>query len=215
MKELIVFGGGGHTIVVIDAIEKLCEYTIVGIIDPGRSVGDNVFGYPVLGDDSSVVNLHQERPEVLGFIGIGNNKLREACVNGIRKHIPGFRFTTIVHPAATIGRQVTLGEGTFVAGGATVNSVTTIGRHAIINTNASVDHDCRVGDFAHVAPNAALAGGVTFGDRSMAGLCCGVIEGLSVGADVMVAAGAMVIDNLRDGARVAGVPARPMTLDVN
>jgi acetyltransferase-like isoleucine patch superfamily enzyme len=37
-----------------------------------------------------------------------------------------------------------------------------------------------------------------------------VIQGVRIGRDVLVGAGAVVLHDLEDGARVAGVPARPI-----
>lgn len=206
--ELVVFGSSGHARVVLDAIEKSGGFIVVGLLTPDFSVGETKFGYPVLGDDDQIAALVQERPGLVAITAIGENKIRAHCVELAQKRAPELRFATAIHPAASIGRDVSIGEGTFVAGGATINPGTHIGRHVIINTNASVDHDCRVGDFAHIAPNAALAGDVVLGDRSMVGLGAGVIEGRRLGSDVLVAAGGMAITDLSNGIRVAGVPAK-------
>ncbi len=79
----------------------------------------------------------------------------------------------------------------------------------LINTGAVVEHDCAIGDYAHVAPNATLGGGVTVGADAHVGMGAVVIEGRRVGASAFVAAGAVVVADVPDGARVAGVPARP------
>jgi UDP-perosamine 4-acetyltransferase len=81
---------------------------------------------------------------------------------------------------------------------------------AILNTGAIVDHDCRIGAHAHVGPGARLAGLVTVGEEAHVGIGAVAIERIGIGAGALVAAGAVVIRDVPAGARVAGVPARPM-----
>jgi acetyltransferase-like isoleucine patch superfamily enzyme len=73
-----------------------------------------------------------------------------------------------------------------------------------------VDHDARVGPHAQVGPGAHLAGRVTVEAGGYVGIGAAVREGRTIGAWAFVAGGAMVIDDVDPGARVAGVPARPM-----
>jgi len=47
VKDIILFGGGGHCKSVIDVIESEGSYKIRGIIDKEEMVGKNVLGYPM------------------------------------------------------------------------------------------------------------------------------------------------------------------------
>ncbi|MBV8670137.1 MAG: sugar acetyltransferase, partial [Candidatus Eremiobacteraeota bacterium] len=56
----------------------------------------------------------------------------------------------------------------------------------------------------------ALAGWVKVGARSLVGVGSAVRPKITIGADVVVGAGSAVVKDLPDGARVGGVPARPL-----
>ena len=79
---------------------------------------------------------------------------------------PESRIATLIHPVATIGKDVIIGEGTAVMAGTVVNLGTKIGEGCIIYTSSSVDHDCIVGNYSHVGVGAHLCGNVTMGIES-------------------------------------------------
>ncbi|WP_226086129.1 hypothetical protein [Mesobacillus sp. S13] len=50
MKNIVIFGSGGHSKVIIDIVEEMGIYKIVGLIDGSKEVGAEVLGYKVIGD---------------------------------------------------------------------------------------------------------------------------------------------------------------------
>ncbi len=103
-----------------------------------------------------------------------------------------------------------LGAGVYVGAKAVVQVRASIGEHAIINTGAIIEHECRIGSNVHVAPGGVLGGRVTVGPDTLIGLGARVLPGVRIGSGCVVGAGAVVTGDLPDGARVAGVPARPI-----
>ena len=80
----------------------------------------------------------------------------------------------------------------------------------IVNTAAVVEHDCRIRSHVHIGPGALLGGLVTVEADAQVGMGAVVIQERTIGAGAFVAAGAVVIEDVPAGARVAGVPARPL-----
>lgn len=201
MHPVIMLGGGGHARVLIDALQ-LMGHTVRGIVDPALAVGNSgPSGVPVLGGDDALAGV--DRAAILLVNGIGSiNSM--AARDAIYRHwvAQGFRFASVVHPAAVISRYAQLADGVQAMAGSVIQSGAAIGANTIINTRASVDHDCRVGITVHIAPGVTLSGAVTVGDGTHIGTGATVIQGIAIGRNSFIAAGAVVRQNVPDETRV-------------
>lgn len=205
MKNIIIFGSGGHAKVVIDIFEKSFDYRILGISDENRSKTEKVYGYEILSTEYLLNNMDEIHG---GIIAFGDNWTRNQKAEKIIRLFPNFHFVPAIHPAAIIGSGVSIGRGTVVMAGAVINSCTAIGEHCIINTCASIDHDCTIEDFASIAPGATLGGNVKIGKYSAISLGSNVIHSVQIGEHSIIGAGSTVVKNV-DSFNVAyGCPAK-------
>lgn len=207
MREIIVFGAGGHAKVVIDALERAGSHRVICLADDRPELrGQDFFGYRVVGGRSALLERNRPYPEAIA--AIGHNAARLEVSTWLKQN--GFALTSVIHPTACIGRGCVIGPGSFLAAGVVLNPDSSIGRAVILNTGATVDHDCMLGDVVHVAPGCHLCGNVTVGQGTMIGAGSVIIPGVRIGANVVVGAGSVVREDIADGLRVAGVPARPI-----
>ncbi|MFZ2491242.1 MAG: acetyltransferase [Thermoanaerobaculia bacterium] len=206
-ERIFVFGASGHGKVVIDTLEQQGTYDIAFVADddPSRSAA-SFFGYPLAGGRDAMVAMARSAGVRRGIVAIGSNRARRTVAEWLAA--AGFGFVAAIHPAAVVGRGVTVGAGSLVVGGAVINPDTRIGLHTIINTASTVDHDCAVGDFVHVAPGAHLCGGVNVGDEVF--VCAGatIIPNITVGDGAVIGAGSTVLTNVARATTVVGTPAR-------
>lgn len=206
-KKTIIFGCSGHAKVVIDALECTKGHEILGLFDSSGTEKGEWFGYPVLGDDTSLESIIQREGPLQGIVAIGENADRRKIVQGILESFPDFAFISAVHPSANIARSALIGLGTFIAAGASVCADARIGDHVIVNTNTSVDHDCALEPFSSVGPNAGLGGNVVVGEGAHVGLGASVLQGIRIGANSVLGAGAVAIKDLSENSVAVGVPA--------
>ncbi|CDZ94618.1 acetyltransferase [Pseudomonas saudiphocaensis] len=205
MSRLAILGASGHGKVVADTAE-CCGWTTVEFFDdawPGQKKNDM---WQVVGDTAALMERLANFDGVV--VAIGNNRIRHAKL--LELQAAGARLVTLVHPAATVSRYVSIGKGTVVFAGAVVNAGACINPGSILNTGCSVDHDCLLGDAVHISPGARLAGGVQVGDLSWIGIGASVRQLIRIGQRVMVGAGAAVIGDIPNDVTVAGVPAKRM-----
>ena len=197
--RLLVVGAGGHAKVVIDAAEE-AGFEIAGIIGTATDVPE-ILGHPV--------SLSSEGLQADGFIAaIGDNATRARYfAEYARAGLPPF---SVSHPSAIVGKDVSIGDGTFVAAGVIVNAGARIGVDAILNTGCIVDHDCVIGEHSHIGPQVALCGAVTLGEGVLFGVGSCASPRASVGAWSVVGAGAAVVGDLPARTVCVGVPARPV-----
>lgn len=207
--KVIGIGAGGHAKVVIDLIQLLGRYQIVGLLDPNRELwGTTVLGVPVLGGDALMSELHQQgvRASFIGVGGTGDTRPRRRLYEQLLQK--GFELVTAIHPQAVVAGSVQVGDGPTIMAGAIVNPGTVLGADVLVNTGAIIEHDCVIGDHVHIASGARLAGGVQVAAGTHIGLGACIRQSIRVGTHCLVAAGAVVVDDVPDEALAMGVPAR-------
>jgi sugar O-acyltransferase (sialic acid O-acetyltransferase NeuD family) len=205
MKNIVIFGSGGHCKVVMDIIEKANQYRIVGLIDPIKEIGTDVLGYKVLGDIKSLDQLDTDLHG--GIVAVGDNWKRFKTVLDILSTYKKFNFITAVHPTVVIGKNVTIDKGTVVMANAVINSHSMVGSHCIINTKSSIDHDCILSDYVTIAPGATLAGNVQVGEHSVVSLGANVIHNRRIGEHTVIGAGSTVLKDIESNVVAYGTPA--------
>jgi UDP-perosamine 4-acetyltransferase len=206
-RQVIIVGAGGHARVCADAAASVGA-AVLGFCAHAPAVGTLVNGIPVLARDFG--GLKQSRPlrGLWVVIAIGDDGVRRTLYE--EAQALGCDLLPLVHPTAVISPSASLGSGTVVMPGVIVNANAVIGRYCILNTASSIDHDNRLGDGVQISPGVRSAGGVTIGDMAFIGTGAVLIPGVTIGAGAVVGAGAAVTADVAAGARVGGVPARPL-----
>ncbi|GMQ59666.1 acetyltransferase [Vallitalea sediminicola] len=205
MRDIIVFGAGGHAKVIIDIIEKQCEFNIVGLIDPFKEKDENHFGYNIVGNKQDYLVLDKISE---GIVAIGDNWTRYKMVSLIKDINPMFEFITCIHPYTSIARGVKIGEGSVLMAGAVINSDSIIGNHCIINSKASIDHDNIIGNYVSISPSVTTGGHVRIGDFSGVGLGTNIIQNRFIGNHTVIGAGATVIKDIPSYTVAYGTPCK-------
>lgn len=205
MADIIIVGAGDHARVALETASAL-GLTVRAFAepDPDRLDARALRGIPILGGLDAVADN-----DVSFIVAIGQNRVRKAAFDAAIAR--GGRAATLVHPTAVVLDGATIGAGSHICAGAVVGLDARVGRNVIVNTGATLDHDDQVGDHSFVAPGVHLAGRVVVDEGAHLGINSTAIEGRRIGAWSLVAAGATVVSDVAPAARVAGVPARPMS----
>ena len=191
MKEIILIGGGGHCKSVIDVIEQEGKFQIIGIVDKPELLGVKVLGYPVIGNDSDLVDLSKKYRYALVTVGqIKSSSLRVRLFKLAVK--VGLTMPNIISPRAYVSKHAMIGQGTVIMHDALENANAKIGQNCIINSKALIEHDAIIEDFCHIATNAVINGAAIVRQGSFLG--SGVItkQGVKVEKNSFIKAGSLV-----------------------
>lgn len=107
MKRLVILGASGHGRVAADIAGKNGYDSIAFLDDTKKTCGR----YPVMGESARFSEYDCDF-----FVAIGNPQARRRMQEMLLT--AGKQVTTLIHPSAVIGEDVTLGTGTLVAAGA-------------------------------------------------------------------------------------------------
>lgn len=168
MENIVLIGGGGHCKSAIDVIEQEGSFKIIGIVDKSKSLGTNVLGYKVIGNDDELPKFAEKYKNAIITVGhIKSPSLRIDLFNLARK--AGFTMPSIISPHAYVSQHARIGDGVIIMHNAIVNADSIIGDNSIINTKALIEHDCIISNHCHISTNAIINGGVKVESGSFVG----------------------------------------------
>ncbi len=209
MKNIIIFGSGGHAKVILSEIVKLKKYKIIGFIDPKIKKGKIVIKIKnkIFKNLGKLENIRFKK-KLYGVIGIGDNYLREKICNNVKKGNINIIWEKIISKNCVINENVKIGCGSVVFAGSVINTGTIIGKHSIINTSSSIDHDNIFEDYSSTAPGVVTGGNVKVKKGSFLGLGSKIKHKITISYNTVVGANSFVNKDCLPNNIYFGNPAR-------
>jgi sugar O-acyltransferase (sialic acid O-acetyltransferase NeuD family) len=182
--------------------------SIVLLDDDERRHGETVLGISVAGPFSLLEVADPGADEVVNLVARTTHRRVDAEARIAAYGVP---FTGLVHPGVEVD-GAELAVDVMVYPRATIGPEVSIGEGSVVFMGAVVGHGSRVGTHCVVAPNAVLNARVTTGDRVYFGTNASVLPDLRVGDDATIAANSAVMRHVRPGTTVIGVPAKTLPM---
>lgn len=209
MKQLIIIGAGGMGrctyCIAEQSIGYGVEFEIKGFLDDNLKALDGFDGYkPVL---STIADYQIEKEDVF-VCSIGEVKTKVKVSEGLKAK--GAKFYTLVHKAASIGKNTQIGEGTVIDEGVHIDPDVVIGTDCLLQAQAIIGHDSKIGNYCRIDTQCSLVGGTIVKDRATIYTHAMVSHNVTIAEDAIVGACSFVIKNVKPGVSVFGVPAKPI-----
>lgn len=206
-QKIILIGGGGHCKSCIDVIKLQDNYSIEGILDLKETPGQQIDGYPVLGNDDLIKELVERNYYFLITVGqIKSAQIRIKLFEKLRKH--NAEVATVISPKAYVSPHAEIGIGSIVLHGAIINAGAVVGQNAIINSLSLVEHDVKVGNHTHISTGALVNGGCSIGGNIFIGSGSVIANNVNVADNIVIGAGSLVLKDLVQPGLYTGSPVK-------
>ena len=210
MRHLVIVGAGGFGREMYGAARGAVGYgnvfDIKGFLDERPDALDGFAGYPpVVGTPGG----YAIGPDDVFITALGDIAARRRCAELVEGR--GGKFVSVIHRTATLGSNVRVGEGSFVAPNVVLTADVSVGRHACVFHNTSIGHDTVLGDFSHVYAQCAIGGSVRIGEGAAVYPGAQIVPRRTVGDGAVVGIGSVVVLNVPAGTTVFGNPAAPVS----
>ena len=189
-KNIVLVGGGGHCVSVIDIIENGNEYNILGILELNKTK-NNILGYKILGDDKLIPKLVNENTYFLITVGqLKSYSIRRNIAETLIKN--NAKLATVISSIAYVSKHAKIEEGTIIMNHAVVNAKAKIGKNCIINTKSNIEHGVSIGEFCHISTCAVVNGESVIGKGTFIGSNATISNNILIKDNSIISAGKFI-----------------------
>jgi sugar O-acyltransferase (sialic acid O-acetyltransferase NeuD family) len=211
MKNLVIIGAGGFGREMFATAREAVGYgetfTVKGFLDGNPSALDGFSGYPeIIGTPET----YQIEENDVFITALGSIAARRRCAAMIEER--GGRFISVIHRSASIGPNVTVGDGSLVAHNVVLTADIKVGRHSCVFHGTVIGHDTVLEDFTHVYSLVSVGGGVRIAEGASVFPGARIVPRVEIGAGATVGIGSAVVRGVPPGVTVFGVPAERLRI---
>ncbi len=207
MKILYLCGSGNSEGVrlALRINQKQARWDQIILVDDDVSRhGQSILGVEITGSFLMLERAHQKSAEVANLVARTTGK-RWSARNKIASY--DLPFATLINPNIDVlGAQ--FGRDIVVYQNATVGPEVSLGEGCVIFMGAVVGHESRLGQCCVLAPNAVVNARVQLEDGVYVGTNSAILPEVKVGPWATIGAGSVVMRDVPAGATVMGVPAK-------
>lgn len=202
MKKIILIGGGGHA---LSLLEMIKDYSLVA----GYSdlFPNNAMFITYLGNDSDIISNYSPFEYKVHYSLVYTSKVDLS----LRKKMQGlfslYESATFISDTALVTKHSEISSGAAIFERVIINR-SKIGRDTILNTGSIIEHDCNIGNNVFIGPGVIVGGEVSIQDNTFVGMGAVIRDNVAICSDVIIGMGSLVTRNVTEPGIYIGRPAR-------
>lgn len=186
MKKIILIGGGGHALSLLETL-----YDISVIAGYADIVPNCLMPVKYLGDDEFVLKHYLSQTykvhQALVYKDNVDLSLRKKMIDLYQC----YEAHTFIARSALVSVNSEILAGTAVFERTVINK-SFIGANTIINTGSIIEHGCKIGNNVFIALGVIVGGGVIIGDDTFVGSGSVIRDDVTICSNVVVGMGSLV-----------------------
>jgi sugar O-acyltransferase (sialic acid O-acetyltransferase NeuD family) len=200
MRQLIIYGAGGHGQEVAWIAKRTEQYKVIGFFDDFLK-SDSYIRYPVFNDLSKISkNTHFA-------IALGEINIRKKVVSILME--AGFeKFPSIIDPSAVISNTSIVENGVIVFPNCVISMNVKLRSFCNINVGSTISHRSIIGNYSNICPHVTVCGDATVDEDVFVGAGAVINDHVSIGRGAIIGSGSVVIHNLIGNSLYVGNPAK-------
>jgi|GEM_PF-2593757 len=206
MTDVLIYGGGllGRQVLYLVKTYFSNDYNVIGFIDDIKKKGEVIEdGFVNYGSLNDIFNDNKYSPDNVKLIlAIGYNNMigKYEAYNNAKEN--GYNFISLIHPNASIEKNVILGEGVILLAGVVVD------QYVEIKDINYLDIGCKIGENTvldinnYLSAGTTIGGSVNVGKNNFFGLNTTVVNDIEIGNNNFINAMSLIYKKVKDNKRV-------------
>ena len=190
MKNILIYGAGGHCVSLINLIEQSKKYKIAGIIGKKNELNDKILNYKINYTDSNLYLLSKKYKFLaISITYYSDLKKRDQLIKKLSKF---FKLPNLISPNVRISKHAKIGIGNQIFDDVIINAGSNIKNNCILNTKSLIEHNVIIENNVHISTGCIINGNCIVKDNSFIGSGSILKQGIKINKDKFIKIGSII-----------------------
>lgn len=194
MKNIILYGAGGHAKSCIEILSNLKKFKISYLI----SINDKrkkLFRSKIINEK----NLAFKKKQNILIAIARHDQINKRSNVFLKYKKLGYVFPKIISKSAYLSKNSIVLEGSIIMNNSLININARIGKNCVINNFSLIEHDVSIGDHTIVSTAVKINGNVKIGKKCFIGSGAIISNNIVIGDNCKIGAGKVIMKNVSSG----------------